>query len=249
MKKCLSVLSIIVAFATLSSAQTSLSQTGSRHLKKARIFIENAGSEGEWQLAVTELKAVKSSDPYYPETYLLLGDALSNIVSSSAALSESKENYLRYIELVPAQREAVQEKIDRLEALSEINSVRKRDAFLLGLVGKWSQNADSWGENCFDVSFVMDGGRIRMNYIGHLIVYEDRSHYCRWDFNYPEYRDEELHMSIFQYFFDFNNQDRADFSTYRIIIPYQEDTTASIRAKWYNDYADGRWVDTVFYRH
>lgn len=147
-------------------AQT-LSGEARSHWNKALIYIENAKVEDEWQMAVNELEQVISLTPDYTEVYLKLGDSYSQL-SSSEAIEKAKYYWREYEKRTPSAATEIQDKIDRLEALSEISLLRNREAIIESLVGRWRIDKDfsiEFGEQGSDIEIFRENNRLMLRYV------------------------------------------------------------------------------------
>lgn len=163
-----SVLLLCIALTNMFIADAqSLTGDARSHWNKASIYIENAATENEWQLAVNELEQVVKLAPGFVEVYLKLGDAYSHL-NNAESVRKAKYYWREYEKRVPASSNDIQDKIDRLEAEFEMSSLRNRDKIIESLIGRWRRNKDSTAEFWHgdrDMEIFREGNRLMLRYV------------------------------------------------------------------------------------
>lgn len=151
----------------------SLSGEARSHWNKASIYIENASSEKEWQMAINELEQVVKLESEYAEAYIKLGDAYSHL-STAEAVRKAKYYWKEYEKRVPSACDEIQDKIDRLEAQFEITSVRNREKIIESLIGRWrgskDDSSDFW-QSSRDIEIFREGNNLMLRFVNFYWYY------------------------------------------------------------------------------
>ena len=139
------------------------------------MFVENASTEKEWELAINELEQVIKYAPNNDKAYLMLGDAYSHIMTNEA-MQQAQKHWSKYVELVPSSKNEIEEKIATLEALYEVNKSKKHQAIVESLLGFWfpsylpsldSRNTSPSVSDPGDIEFFMQGGKLLLRYVSY----------------------------------------------------------------------------------
>lgn len=148
---------ILISIFRVAQAQALTGEARS-HWNKASIYLENATTDNEWQLAINELEQVIKFAPGFSEAYLKLGDAYSKIITADA-VNKAKYYWNEYAKTTPSSSTTIQDKIDSLEALYEMTSLRNRYKVIESLIGRWRRdgrdNERQMWEDSFDLEFVI----------------------------------------------------------------------------------------------
>lgn len=145
----------------------SLSGEARSHWNKSSIYIENASSEKEWQMAINELEQVVKLESEYAEAYLKLGDAYSHL-STAEAVRKAKNYWKEYEKRTPSASDEIQDKIDKLEAQFEIASVRNREKIIESLIGRWRRSKDDsrdFGQSSYDIEIFREDSKLILKYV------------------------------------------------------------------------------------
>lgn len=172
-KKILLLIALVINI--IPSIAQSLSGEARSHWNKASVYIENASSENEWQMAINELEQVIKYVPEYSEAYLKLGDAYSHL-SNSEAVKKAKYYWREYEKRVPSSSSEIQDKIDRMEALFEMASVRNKEKIIESLIGRWRSSKDSskdFWKNSNDMEIFREGDKLMLRYIAYYWWYNN----------------------------------------------------------------------------
>ena len=165
-KRSVLLLCVVLANMVFASAQ-SLTGVARRHWNKASVFIENAVTENEWQLAINELEQVVKLAPGFYESYLKLGDAYSHL-SNAKAVEKAKYFWKEYEKRVPSSTTEIQDKIDRLEARYQIAILRNREKVIESLIGRWRGSKEStrdfWSDD-EDMEIYLEGNKLMLKYV------------------------------------------------------------------------------------
>ena len=136
-----------------------------KHFNKAKVFVENASTEKEWELAINELEQVIKYAPNNDKAYLMLGDAYSHIMTNEA-IQQAQKHWSKYVELVPSSKNEIEEKVATLEAMYEVNQSEKQDEIIESLLGRWSRtpSKEFWMDMC-DIEIFRVGDEVMVRYI------------------------------------------------------------------------------------
>lgn len=172
LKRLLLLACLIIGLSLIANAQ-SLTGEARSHWNKASIYLENATTESEWQLAVVELEQVVRLAPNFSDAYLKLGDAYSNL-NGSESVEKATYYWKEYERRVPASASEIQDKIDRLEAVFAITSLRNREKIIESLIGRWRRSKDSTNDfGCADrdMEIFREGNRLMLRYVSYYFWY------------------------------------------------------------------------------
>lgn len=163
---------ILISIFRVAQAQALTGEARS-HWNKASIYLENATTDNEWQLAINELEQVIKFAPGFSEAYLKLGDAYSKIITADA-VNKAKYYWKEYERMIPSSDTTIHDKIDRLEAQYEMASVRIREKIIESLIGRWRRDKDSpkdfWQGGC-DMEIFREGNKLMLRYLSFYYWY------------------------------------------------------------------------------
>lgn len=202
MKYNLTILLLVLSISSFSQ-NCKLSTENQRYWDKAAVFVGEATSERDYQLAINEFDKILKTDKTCPDVYYNLGVLHSKLILKNGMneVDKAKQNFDQYLILVPADRSLIKSEYSKIEARIEKYQNDRKRVLLEPFVGNWRHDVTSEGkiigsstititfnENSLEIYYCNDKGcnvNLENNILSfaRLGYYYEKNYGHNWDYD------------------------------------------------------------------